>query len=80
MDGSISGPPPTVRPGARLYLSGPRAAEVADLRWTHASPVVVGDRGLKSGSIEYQARRDTQAQSIALQDAVQSLKSRVWGD
>jgi 3-hydroxyisobutyrate dehydrogenase-like beta-hydroxyacid dehydrogenase len=44
VDGSISGPPPTVRPGARLYLSGPRAAEVAGLRWTHARPVVVGDR------------------------------------
>ncbi|MFC4065833.1 NAD(P)-dependent oxidoreductase [Actinoplanes subglobosus] len=44
VDGSISGPPPTVRPGATLYLSGPRAAEVADLRWTHARPVVVGDR------------------------------------
>lgn len=44
VDGSISGPPPTVRPGATLYLSGPRAAEVADLRWTHARPVVVGER------------------------------------
>ncbi|MET8147906.1 NAD(P)-binding domain-containing protein [Actinoplanes sp. NPDC049668] len=44
VDGSISGPPPTVRPGATLYLSGPRAAEVAALRWTHARPVVVGDR------------------------------------
>jgi 3-hydroxyisobutyrate dehydrogenase-like beta-hydroxyacid dehydrogenase len=44
VDGSISGPPPTVRPGAALYLSGPRAAEVAGLRWTHARPVVVGDR------------------------------------
>lgn len=44
VDGSISGPPPTVRPGATLYLSGPRAADVADLRWTHARPVVVGDR------------------------------------
>jgi 3-hydroxyisobutyrate dehydrogenase-like beta-hydroxyacid dehydrogenase len=43
VDGSISGPPPTVRPGARLYLSGPRATEVADLHWTHARPVVVGD-------------------------------------
>ncbi|GIF26881.1 3-hydroxyisobutyrate dehydrogenase-like beta-hydroxyacid dehydrogenase [Actinoplanes tereljensis] len=44
VDGSISGPPPTVRPGARVYLSGPRAAEVAGLRWTHAKPVVVSDR------------------------------------
>ena len=44
VDGSISGPPPTVRPGARIYLSGPRAIEVADLNWTHATPIVVGDR------------------------------------
>jgi 3-hydroxyisobutyrate dehydrogenase-like beta-hydroxyacid dehydrogenase len=44
VDGSISGPPPTVRPGARIYLSGPRAAAVADLRWTHAKPVVVSNR------------------------------------
>lgn len=34
VDGSISGPPPSVRPGARIYLSGPRAAEVTDLPWT----------------------------------------------
>jgi 3-hydroxyisobutyrate dehydrogenase-like beta-hydroxyacid dehydrogenase len=44
VDGSISGPPPTVRPGATIYLSGPRAAEVAGLHWTHAKPVVVGER------------------------------------
>src|SRR5215467_9664700 len=29
VDGSISGPPPSVRPGATVNLSGPRAAEVA---------------------------------------------------
>jgi len=40
--------------------------------------VVIGDRGLKSGQIEYQGRRDAQAQPIALQDAVKSLKSKVW--
>lgn len=34
VDGSISGPPPSVRPGARIYLSGPRCAEVAQLAWT----------------------------------------------
>ena len=39
--------------------------------------IVIGDRGLKDGKIEYQGRRDAQAQSIALQDAVLSLKSRV---
>lgn len=42
VDGSISGPPPTVRPGARIYLSGPDAARVAGLAWTRVSPIVVG--------------------------------------
>ena len=40
--------------------------------------VVVGDRGLKGGQVEYQGRRDPRAQPIALQDAVKSLRSRVW--
>jgi 3-hydroxyisobutyrate dehydrogenase-like beta-hydroxyacid dehydrogenase len=44
VDGSISGPAPTVRPGARIYLSGPRAAEIAALRWRHVTPIVVGDQ------------------------------------
>ena len=44
VDGSISGAPPTVRPGARVYLSGPRAGEVAALPWTHATAHVVDDR------------------------------------
>jgi 3-hydroxyisobutyrate dehydrogenase-like beta-hydroxyacid dehydrogenase len=42
VDGAISGPPPTLRPGATLYFSGPRAAEVAALPWTDVRPVVVG--------------------------------------
>jgi len=40
--------------------------------------VVIGERGLKNGQVEYQGRRDPQAQPIALQDAVKSLKSKVW--
>ena len=40
--------------------------------------VTIGERGLKDGQIEYKGRRDAQAQSIALQDAVKSLKSKVW--
>jgi 3-hydroxyisobutyrate dehydrogenase-like beta-hydroxyacid dehydrogenase len=45
VDGSISGPPPSDRPGARLYLSGARAAEVAALPWDgQVEPVVLGDR------------------------------------
>ncbi len=42
--------------------------------------VVIGERGLKNGQVEYQGRRDAQAQPIALQDAVKSLKSKVWGE
>ncbi len=44
VDGSISGPPPTVRPGARLYFSGPRSAEFAGLPWRHTTPIDLGDR------------------------------------
>src|SRR5262245_50970935 len=43
VDGSISGPTPLLRAGARIYLSGPRAAEVAGRAWRHATPIVVGD-------------------------------------
>jgi 3-hydroxyisobutyrate dehydrogenase-like beta-hydroxyacid dehydrogenase len=49
-DGSISGPPPTVAPGARLYLSGPAASRVADLPWgTHVRPVLL-DAGVGGAS------------------------------
>ena len=41
VDGSISGPPPSVRPGARIYLSGERAADVAGLPWRHVRPIVL---------------------------------------
>ncbi|MBB5873840.1 3-hydroxyisobutyrate dehydrogenase-like beta-hydroxyacid dehydrogenase [Allocatelliglobosispora scoriae] len=41
VDGSISGPPPLVKPGARIYLSGPRATEVAALSWRDVTPIVV---------------------------------------
>ena len=39
--------------------------------------VVVGERGLKQGQIEYQGRRDPAAQPIALAAAVAAIKSRV---
>jgi 3-hydroxyisobutyrate dehydrogenase-like beta-hydroxyacid dehydrogenase len=41
VDGSISGPPPTVRPGARMFLSGPRAGEVVALNWQDVVPILV---------------------------------------
>lgn len=43
VDGSISGPPPWRDGTTRIYLSGPRAAEVASLPWTRVEVVVVGD-------------------------------------
>jgi 3-hydroxyisobutyrate dehydrogenase-like beta-hydroxyacid dehydrogenase len=43
VDGSISGPPPTAKPGARVYLSGVKAADVAALPWAgKVEPIVLG--------------------------------------
>ena len=39
--------------------------------------VVVGERGLRNGNIEYQGRRDSHARPLALQDAVKSVVSAV---
>jgi prolyl-tRNA synthetase len=39
--------------------------------------IVVGERGLKDGSVEYKGRRDAQAQLIALKDAAGFIKSRL---
>jgi prolyl-tRNA synthetase len=39
--------------------------------------IVIGERSLKQGQIEYQGRRDKNAQPIALADAVAAVKSRV---
>ncbi len=41
VDGSISGPPPNAHPGARIYLSGPRADEIASLPWRDVRPIVL---------------------------------------
>jgi 3-hydroxyisobutyrate dehydrogenase-like beta-hydroxyacid dehydrogenase len=42
VDGSISGPPPW-KPGTRVYLSGPRAAEIAALPFDGVDRIVVGN-------------------------------------
>jgi prolyl-tRNA synthetase len=39
--------------------------------------IVVGERGLKQGQIEYQGRRDKTAQAVPLPDALKLVKSRV---
>ena len=44
VDGSISGPPPWNPGTTRVYLSGPRAAEVAGISFEGVERIVVGDR------------------------------------
>src|SRR5262249_2026133 len=39
--------------------------------------VVIGERGLKNGSVEYQGRRDAAAQAIDLRDAVNLVRSKM---
>jgi len=42
--------------------------------------VVVGERGLKEGNLEYQGRRDEKAQAIALNSALEFVKSKLCND
>jgi prolyl-tRNA synthetase len=39
--------------------------------------VVIGDRGLKEGQLEYQGRRDTAATAVALDDILAFVKARL---
>lgn len=39
--------------------------------------LVIGERGLKNGTLEYQARNETTAQDVALDDAVTFLQQRL---
>jgi 3-hydroxyisobutyrate dehydrogenase-like beta-hydroxyacid dehydrogenase len=48
VDGSISGPPPWNQGTTRLYLSGPRARELAALPFDGVETIVVGDVGAAS--------------------------------
>jgi prolyl-tRNA synthetase len=39
--------------------------------------IVIGDRGLEAGSIEYKGRRDAEKQEIPVNDIVNFLKATV---
>jgi prolyl-tRNA synthetase len=39
--------------------------------------VVVGERGLKEGNLEYQGRRDAKAQAVPLDEAADFIVSRI---
>ncbi|MDP1704285.1 MAG: proline--tRNA ligase [Sulfurimicrobium sp.] len=42
--------------------------------------IVVGERGLKEGNLEYQGRRDEKAQAIALNSALEFVQSKLCDD
>jgi prolyl-tRNA synthetase len=42
--------------------------------------IVVGERSLKSGTVEYQGRADAKPQAVPLQEAAKFVKSRICGD
>jgi len=42
--------------------------------------IVIGDRGLKDGNLEYKGRRDSEARNMPLTEAETSLKSMICGD
>ena len=42
--------------------------------------IVVGERGLKEGNLEYQGRRDEKAQAIALNSVLEFVKSKLCSD
>ncbi|MCL6504743.1 MAG: DUF1559 domain-containing protein [Pirellulales bacterium] len=69
---NASMPPPS---GVFYFESGIKFADMELIGIPHR--VVVSERGLKDGRIEYQARRSAEPQSVALQDAVRSVQSRV---
>ncbi len=39
--------------------------------------IVIGERGLKEGMVEYKGRRDAEAQQIALQDIVKFIQLKL---
>ncbi|HKP17490.1 MAG TPA: DUF1932 domain-containing protein [Gaiellaceae bacterium] len=52
VEGSISGGPPWKAATTRIYLSGPRAAEVAALPFTRVEVVVVGDEAGAASAVK----------------------------
>ena len=42
--------------------------------------IVIGDRGLKEGQLEYKGRRDAEARNLPLAEAETYLKSMICGD
>jgi prolyl-tRNA synthetase len=45
--------------------------------WGIPHRVVVGDRGLEAGRLEYRGRRDAESQEFALDDALDFIRARL---
>jgi prolyl-tRNA synthetase len=41
--------------------------------------IVIGDRGLKDGMLEYQGRRDTEASAVAVSDMLTFILAKLAG-
>jgi 3-hydroxyisobutyrate dehydrogenase-like beta-hydroxyacid dehydrogenase len=52
VDGSISGPPPRTPGTTRLYLSGPRAGEIASLPFEGVDRIVVGNEAGSASAVK----------------------------
>lgn len=76
VDGSISGPPPRADTATMLYLSGPRAAVLADLPGEGLRTRVVGDRAGQASAVKmctasvYKGTTALWAQALQTADAL----------
>ena len=60
-----------------LQWTLPAGVTAGDIDWPTPHRIVIGERGLKEGLIEYQGRRDKEAQRIALADCAAFLLGRL---
>lgn len=72
VDGSISGPPPWKAGTTRLYLSGPRAAELAELPFEGVDLIVVGDRVGAASAVKMSTASVYKGSSALLLQALRS--------
>jgi 3-hydroxyisobutyrate dehydrogenase-like beta-hydroxyacid dehydrogenase len=72
VDGSISGPPPWKAGTTRLYLSGPRVAELAELPFEGVDRIVVGDRVGAASAVKMSTASVYKGSSALLLQALRS--------
>jgi 3-hydroxyisobutyrate dehydrogenase-like beta-hydroxyacid dehydrogenase len=73
VDGSISGGPPW-GPGTRIYLSGPRAAEVAALPFDQVEVVVVGEEAGLASAVKMSTASVYKGTTVLLAQALRAAE------